>query len=82
MSVALRIELEQDIGGRWIGEVVALNGVMAHGATQEQAITQVLGFAGRRRLARSFEGPVGTTSVFEVSLSARRRAVPAPRPSP
>lgn len=33
----LRIEFEQEDDGRWIAEIVALPGVMAYGATREQA---------------------------------------------
>jgi len=45
MSVAFRIELEQEIDGRWIAEVVELPGVLAYGATQEHAIAQVQALA-------------------------------------
>jgi predicted RNase H-like HicB family nuclease len=33
----LRIELEREDDGRWIGEVPALPGVFAYGATEQQA---------------------------------------------
>jgi predicted RNase H-like HicB family nuclease len=45
MSVAFSIELEQEIDGRWIAEVVELPGVLAYGATQQQAIAQVQALA-------------------------------------
>ena len=45
MSVAFSIELEQEVDGRWIAEVVELPGVMAYGATQEQAIAQAQALA-------------------------------------
>jgi predicted RNase H-like HicB family nuclease len=43
--VAFSIELEQEIDGRWIAEVVELPGVLAYGATQQQAIAQVQALA-------------------------------------
>ena len=45
MSVACRIELEQEADGRWIAEVVELPGVLAYGVTQDQAIAQVQALA-------------------------------------
>jgi len=34
----LKIEIEQEEDGRWIGEVDALPGAMAYGDSQEQAV--------------------------------------------
>ena len=45
MSVALRIELETETDGRWIAEVVELPGVLAYGATQDEAIARVQALA-------------------------------------
>ena len=45
MSVAFSIEREQEVDGRWIAEVVELPGVLAHGATQDQAIAHVQALA-------------------------------------
>ena len=45
MSVAFSIELEQEVDGRWIAEVVELPGVLAYGTTQQQAIAQVQALA-------------------------------------
>jgi predicted RNase H-like HicB family nuclease len=36
-AVMLTIELEQEGHGRWIAEVTALRGVLAHGATKDEA---------------------------------------------
>jgi predicted RNase H-like HicB family nuclease len=33
----MRIELEREADGRWIGEVPALPGVLAYGQTEEEA---------------------------------------------
>ena len=45
MSVAVSIELDREIDGRWIAEVVELPGALAYGATQQQAIAQVQALA-------------------------------------
>ena len=41
MSVVFRIELERETDGRWIAEVAELPGVLAYGATQDEAIARV-----------------------------------------
>jgi len=45
MSVALRIELEAETDGRWLAEVIELPGVLAYGATQDEAIAHVQALA-------------------------------------
>lgn len=35
------VELEQEEDGRWIAEVVGLPGVLAYGATREEAMAKV-----------------------------------------
>lgn len=37
----LTIELEQEVDGRWIGEIPELAGVMAYGLTREEAVAKV-----------------------------------------
>ncbi len=37
----LRIEFEQEADGRWIAEIPELSGVMAYGATQQEARAKV-----------------------------------------
>ncbi len=34
------VELERETDGRWIAEVVALSGVLAYGATREEALAK------------------------------------------
>ena len=41
----LKIEMEQKDDGRWIGEVTALSGVMAYGATADEARSRVAALA-------------------------------------
>ena len=45
MSVRFRIEVEQEVDGRWIAEVVELPGVLAYGSTQDEAIAHVQALA-------------------------------------
>ncbi len=37
----LRIEFEQEADGRWVAEISELSGVMAYGATQQEAQAKV-----------------------------------------
>ncbi len=41
----LRVEIEREEDGRWIGEVPALPGVLAYGATAHEARTKVAALA-------------------------------------
>ncbi|MHB9150020.1 MAG: type II toxin-antitoxin system HicB family antitoxin [Thermoleophilia bacterium] len=41
MAVVFSIELERETDGRWVAEVVELPGVLAYGATQDEAIAHV-----------------------------------------
>lgn len=59
MAVALRIELEHEIDGRWIAEVAELPGVLAYGATQDQAIAQMQALALRVVADRLEHGEAG-----------------------
>jgi predicted RNase H-like HicB family nuclease len=34
------VEIEQEVDGRWIAEVVALPGVVAYGATRDEALAR------------------------------------------
>ena len=45
MSVVFRIELEREADGRWIAEVVELPGVLAYGASEDDAIARVQALA-------------------------------------
>ena len=69
MSVAFRIELEQELDGRWLAEVVELPGVMAYGATQEQAIAQVQALA-LRVVADRFEHDEAGREYLDISFAA------------
>lgn len=43
----LKIEIDREVGGRWIAEVRALPGVLVYGATEEEARTNVTALAFR-----------------------------------
>lgn len=43
--MVLTIELEREDDGRWIGEVPALPGVLAYGASREEAVARVQALA-------------------------------------
>jgi predicted RNase H-like HicB family nuclease len=36
----LRVEFEQEADGRWLAEVIELPGVLAYGATRDQALAK------------------------------------------
>jgi len=45
MSVLFTVEVEQETDGRWIAEVVELPGVLAYGASQDEAVAHVQALA-------------------------------------
>ena len=56
----LTIELEQEVDGRWIAEVIELPGVMVYGETREAALTRVKALARRVQAERlEDDGPDG-----------------------
>jgi predicted RNase H-like HicB family nuclease len=68
MKYAVELELEED--GRWIAEVPDLPGVMAYGATREDALRRVEALALRVLADRIEHGelPPGTLSLsFEAA---------------
>ena len=69
MSVAFSIELEQEVDSRWIAEVVELPGVMAYGATQDQAIAQAQALA-LRVVADRLEHDEAGRAYLDISFAA------------
>lgn len=59
MSVRLKLELEQEEDGRWIAEVLDLPGVMAYGATPNEARARVQALALRVVADRLEHGEAG-----------------------
>lgn len=68
--MTIRVELEQEDDGRWIAEVRVLPGVMAYGATPDEAKLAVLALA-LRVIADRLEGgdpvPVAVLQAFETA---------------
>ncbi len=54
-----RIEIEQEEDGRWIAEIAELPGVMAYGATAEEATAKVQALALRVLAERLEHGEAG-----------------------
>ena len=57
--MTFRVELEQEEDGRWIGEVPDLPGVMAYGATPDEARAKVQALALRVVADRLEHGEAG-----------------------
>jgi predicted RNase H-like HicB family nuclease len=69
MSVAFRIELEQETDGRWIAEVIELPGVLAYGVSQNEAIAKVQALA-LRVVADRLEHDEAGREYLEISFGA------------
>jgi predicted RNase H-like HicB family nuclease len=41
----MRIEIDQEVDGRWIGEVPEIPGALAYGSTRDEAIAKVQALA-------------------------------------
>ncbi|MFQ5955837.1 MAG: type II toxin-antitoxin system HicB family antitoxin [Kiloniellales bacterium] len=65
----LRIEIEQEDDGRWIAEIPALPGVMAYGATRNEARAKVEALA-LRTLADRLEHGESVPEVTELFVAA------------
>ena len=66
----LRIELEQEEDGRWIGEVPALPGVMAYGQTRAAALAAVQALALRTMADRLEHDEAVPEELLNVSFIA------------
>ena len=67
--MTLPIELEQEIDGRWMGEVTSLPGVFAYGTTRTDALAKVQALA-LRVLADRLEHGEAVAEVLNVSFQA------------
>ena len=54
-----RIELAQEVDGRWIAEVLELPGAMVYGASREEATLRAKGLALRAMAERLEHGEAG-----------------------
>ncbi len=63
----LKIEIEREVDGRWIGEVVELPGVLAYGATEAEARLKTTALALRAIADRIEHGepvPIDPEKIF------------------
>ena len=64
-----KIEIEQETDGRWIAEVLELPGVMAYGASAEEATAKVQALALRVVAERLEHGEAGP-DLLSISFAA------------
>jgi predicted RNase H-like HicB family nuclease len=69
MSVVFRIEVERESDGRWLAEVVELPGVLAYGATDDEAIAREQALA-LRVVADRLENDEADPAFLEISFKA------------
>ncbi len=69
MSMTFEIELDREDDGRWMGEVQALPGVMAYGATRDEAVARVQALA-LRVLAERLEHAEAPAGLLNVTFRA------------
>jgi len=66
----LTIELEREADGRWIGEVPELPGVIAYGASKEEASNRAAALALRviaDRIEHGEPAPIAASDLFAVA---------------
>jgi len=63
------IEYEQDDDGRWLAEVLELSGVLAYGATPEEAVARAKALA-LRVIAEQLEHGETASSLTTIAFSA------------
>ena len=64
-----KVEIEQENDGRWIGEVLELPGVLAYGATPEEARAKVQALA-LRVVAEQLEHGEANPDLLNISFQA------------
>ena len=69
MSVIFRVEVEREMDGRWLAEVVELPGVLAYGTTDDEAIARVQALA-LRVVADRLENDEADREFVEISFKA------------
>jgi predicted RNase H-like HicB family nuclease len=68
--MVVRIELDREDDGRWIAEVMELPGVMAYGASREQALAAVQALALRVIADRIEHGEATPSEASDISFRA------------
>jgi len=69
MSVIFKVELEREDDGRWLAEVVELPGVLAYGASEDEAIARVQALA-LRVVADRLEHDEAGREYLDISFKA------------
>ena len=69
VPVVLSIELERETDGRWIAEVIELPGVLAYGATRDEAIAHVQALA-LRVVADRLERDEASSDLLNITFAA------------
>ena len=69
MSVIFKVELERGDDGRWLAEVVELPGVLAYGASEDEAIARVQALA-LRVVADRLEHDEAGREYLDISFKA------------
>ena len=69
MSVDFNVETEFETDGRWLAEVVELPGVLAYGATQDEAVAHVQALA-LRVVADRLERDEAGSDYLNISFNA------------
>ena len=67
--MTFEIEIDSEDDGRWMAEVQALPGVMAYGATRDEAVARVQALA-LRVLAERLEHAEAPAELLDVSFRA------------
>ena len=67
--MTFQVELEREDDGRWIGEVIDLPGVLAYGATRDEAQARVQALALRVVAERLEHGEAGP-QLLDISFRA------------
>lgn len=65
----IRIEIEQEVDGRWLAEVEALPGVLSYGVTRTDAVAKIQALA-LRVLAERMERGEAVPELLNVSFQA------------
>ncbi|MGK3998451.1 type II toxin-antitoxin system HicB family antitoxin [Sorangium sp. So ce1024] len=69
MPQRFTIEIEREVDGRWIAEIPELSGVMAYGATKDEAVARAEALA-LRVIAERLERGEATSGPLELSFVA------------
>ena len=80
-EMEIRIEVEREADGTYFADVPALPGVMAHGATEDEAVTRALklslGVVTTRRPRKCVRRPTGKRSPTPTTAAGRSAATAA-----